>query len=341
MRIRHAITLAILFLLSHSALAGDVIKIGVFSPAGFERGIHRWQPTADYLQSRIPEKRFQMLPYRKLAELEQDAQRGKFDLILTHPASFVRLEQQAGLVQLVSRAQQDRGQIHGHAATVIFTRADNTGLDSLADFIRTPFVSTREQDYSAWQLVKLELLHRQQDPDSAFSRVDFAGSAEGVLRGVMAGDYPAGAMAARDFDRFLREGRISPQAVRILEGKETPGFPFHYSGTLYPQWPLGALPDTPAPLRSAVTEALLAMPAGHPAGQAGEYAGWVESARYQAVRPLLDKSLTQHVVERQLSVTHLWVQQNWHSLLMSLGITLLVWLLLRLLGGSAPRRTHT
>ncbi|MDZ7661191.1 phosphate/phosphite/phosphonate ABC transporter substrate-binding protein [Thiohalophilus sp.] len=340
MRVSHAITLLILFLPGQSAMAAGVIKIGVFSPDGFKTGIHRWQPTAEYLQSRIPEKRFQMLPYQELAELEQDARRGKFDLVLTHPASYVRLEQQVGLVRLVSRAQRDQGQIHTHAATVIFTRADNDQLNSLADFTQTPFICTDEQDYNAWQLVQLELLRRQRDPARAFSRVDFAGNAEGVLRGVMAGDYPAGAMAARDFDRFLRQGRITPQAVRILEGNEMPGFPFRYSGALYPQWPLGALPDTPAPLRGAVTEALLAMPAGHPAGQAGDYAGWVESVHYQAVRPLLDKSLTQHVVERQLTVANLWLQQNRRSVLISVGVTLFVWLLLRLLGRLPQRRLH-
>ncbi|MFP4610473.1 MAG: phosphate/phosphite/phosphonate ABC transporter substrate-binding protein [Thiohalophilus sp.] len=341
MRASHAITLLILFLLGQSAMAAQVIKIGVFSPDGFETGMHRWQPTADYLQSRIPEKRFQVLPYRELAELEQDAQRGKFDLVLTHPASYVRLEQQAGLVRLVSRAQQDRGQTHTHAAAVIFTRADNDRLNHLADFTQTPFISTTEQDYNAWQLVQLELLRRQRDPASAFSRVDFAGNAEGVLQGVMAGHYPAGAMAARDFDRFLRQGRITPQAVRILEENETPGFPFRYSGALYPQWPLGALPDTSATLRSAVTEALLAMPAGHPAGQSGDYAGWVESAHYQAVRPLLDKSLTQHMLERQLNVANLWLQQNRRSLVVSLGATLFIWLLFRLLGRLPRRRLHT
>jgi len=341
MRASHAITLLVLFLLGQSAMAASIIKIGVFSPDGFETGMYRWQPTADYLQSRIPEKRFQVLPYRELAELEQDAQRGKFDLVLTHPASYVRLEQQAGLVRLVSRAQQDQGQIHTHAATVIFTRADNDRLNRLADFTQTPFISTNEQDYSAWQLVQLELLRGQRDPTRAFSRVDFAGSAEGVLRGVMAGDYPAGAMAARDFDRFLRQGRITSQAVRILEENETPGFPFRYSGALYPQWPLGALPDTSASLRSTVTEALLTMPAGHSAGQAGEYAGWVESAHYQAVRPLLDKSLTQHMVERQLTVANLWLQQNRRSVLISVGATLFVWLLLRLLAHLPRSRLRT
>lgn len=326
----HAMLILMALVLVQPAQA-TLIKIGVFSPDGFESGMQHWQPSADYLSDRFPQWQFQVLPYRDLAELEQDARRGKFDFVLTQPASFVRLEQQAGLIRLLTRVQQDGDQRHTHTAAVIFTRADNPELHRLADFARTPFVTTSPQDYSGWQLVQLELLRHQRDPDRAFTPT-FAGNAEGVLDGVMRGDYPAGAMAARDFDRFLRQGRISPGAVRILEAQDAPGFPFRFSGRLYPQWPLGAMPDTPAKLRSAVTRALQSLPEGHAALRAGEYAGWQQADNYHAVRPLLEKSLTRHVVERQINVANLWLQQNQPTLLISLIFTLLVWLLLRLSG---------
>ena len=319
------------FLLVQPAQAG-VVKIGVFSPEGFEAGIHRWQPSADYLAEQLPKHHFQVLPYQDLTELEQDARQGKFDFVLTQPASFVRLEQQAGLIRLLTRVQRDGEQQHARSAVVIFTRADNPRVRNIPDLLDAPFVTTARDDYSGWQLVQLELLRHRHDPDSAFSPVTFAGDAEGVLDGVMRGDYPAGAMGARDFDRFLRQGRIAPQAIRVLEAQETPDFPFRFSGTLYPQWPLGALPGTAAELRDGVTQALQRLPEGHSALQAGGYAGWQPADNYHAVRPLLEKSLTRHVVERQLNVANLWLKRNQPVLLISLAFTLLVWLLLRLFG---------
>lgn len=318
-----------------------LVKIGVFSPEGFATGLQRWQPSADYLGRQIPAHRFQVLPYQDLGELEQDARRGKFDFVLTHPASFVQLEQQAGLLRLLTRRQRDDAQQHAHTAVVIFTRADNRPLQGLADLARTPFVTTRAQDYSSWQLVQLELERLGQDPDEAFSAVKFAGHSEAVLDAVMRGDYPAGAMAARDFDRFLRQGRISPQAVRILEASETPGFPFRYSGRLYPQWPLGVLPDTPAELRQAVQQNLLNLRDGHAALAAGQYAGWQPADNYHAVRPLLGKSLSRHVVERQLSVANLWLEQHRQTLLITLVFTLLAWLLIRLFAQQPQRLTRS
>lgn len=332
---RKATLLLVAGLLCLQPAQAALVKIGVFSPEGFATGMQRWQPSADYLGQQIPAHRFQVLPYQDLAELEEDTRRGKFDFVLTHPASFVQLEQQAGLIRLLTRRHRDGAQQHANAAVVIFTRADNR-IQGLADFARTPFVTTSAQDYSSWQLVQLELERLGQDPDHAFSRVTFAGQSEAVLDAVMGGNYPAGAMAARDFDRFLHQGRISPQAIRILEASETSGFPFRFSGRLYPQWPLGVLPDTPAELRQAVQHSLLSLPEGHAALEAGRYAGWQPADNYHAVRPLLSKSLSRHVVERQLSVANLWLEQHRQTLLVTLGGTLLVWLLIRLLG--RPRK---
>ncbi|MFO8025432.1 phosphate/phosphite/phosphonate ABC transporter substrate-binding protein [Thiohalophilus sp.] len=313
-----------------------LVKIGVFSPEGFATGMQRWQPSADYLGQQIPGHRFQVLPYQNLGELEDDARRGKFDFVLTHPASFVQLEQQTGLIRLLTRRQRDGARQYAHAAVVIFTRADNRSIQEPADLARTPFVTTTAQDYSSWQLVRLEMERLGQDLEHALSGIKFAGHSEAVLDAVMRGEYPAGAMAARDFDRFLNQGRISLPAVKILEASETPGFPFRYTGRLYPQWPLGVLPDTPVELRQAVEQSLLTLPEGHAALEAGHYAGWQPADNYHAVRPLLSKSLSRHVVERQLNVANLWLEQHRQSLLITLVLTLLVWLGVRLF--SPPQR---
>jgi ABC-type phosphate/phosphonate transport system substrate-binding protein len=309
----------------------DIVKIGVFSPGGFESGMHRWQPTATYLENRLPHHRFQMLPYRNLQELEQDALRGKFDFILTQPASFVKLEQQVGLLRLLTLQQQDASIRHANTATVIFTRADHTELKSLSDFNQTRFVTTRPQDFSGWQLARLELLRHHQDPEKAFSKLEFAGDAEAVLRGVMEGNYDAGAMSARQFDRFLRLRRITPQAVHILEQQQRPDFPFRYSGSLYPDWPLGGMPATSASLQQQVVQALLEIPQHHPALQAGDYAGWTTARDYRTVRPLLDKSLAQQLTDRQLEEASLWLEQHRPWFLISLVISLFAWLLVRLI----------
>ncbi len=324
-RIRSIWLLSVLFLTAQPLLA-NVIKIGVFSPSGFEDGMHRWQPTASYLESQLPQHLFQMLPYRNLQELEQDAVRGKFDFILTHPASFVKLEQQAGLIRLLTRQQQEKSLRHAHTATVIFTRADNKIIKKIKDFKQIRFITTEANDFSGWQLTRLELLHHQLDPKTAFSRLEFAGDAEGTLRGVMEGDYDAGAMSARKFDRFLQQGVITPEAVQILEQQQSADFPYNYTCSLYPHWPLGTMPGTSTSIQNQVIHALLNMPENHPALQAGNYAGWTQPQDYRAVRPLLDKSLAQHVVDHQLAVAGMWLQQNERWLLASLAFSLFLWL---------------
>lgn len=337
-RFFRAILLLMAFVLVQPAHAA-LVKIGVFSPEGFEEGMHRWQPTANYLSQQQPQWRFQVLPYQDLAELEQDARQGKFDFVLTQPASFVRLEQQAGLLRLLTRVQRDAEQQHASSAVVVFTRADNGRIRTIPDMLDSTFITTAQDDYSGWQLVQLELLRRQYNPEQLLPQVTFVGTPQRVLDGVMRGDYPAGAMAADKFDRFLREGRITLESVRILDARQAEDYPFRYSGRLYPQWPLGALPDTSASLREAVARELQALPPRHAALQAGHYAGWIRAGNYHTVRPLLAKSLTRHVVDRQLSVANLWLAQNRPTLLISLLFTLMAWLLIRLVG--QPRRFTT
>lgn len=330
MRLIRSILLLFVMCLMSQPLLANIIKIGVFSPSGFEDGMHRWQPTADYLESQLPQHLFQMLPYRDLQELEQDALGGKFDFVLTHPASFVKLEQQAGLIRLLTRQQQEKSLRHAHTATVIFTRADNKAIKKIKDFKQIRFITTEASDFSGWQLTRLELLHHQLDPTTAFSRLKFAGDAEGILQGVMEGDYDAGAMSAQKFDRFLQEDVITPEAVQILEKQRSADFPFSYSCSLYPHWPLGAMPGTSVSLQNQVIHALLNIPENHPALRAGNYAGWTKPQDYRAVRPLLDKSLAQHVVDRQLAVAGLWLQQNERWLLASFAFSLFLWLFVRL-----------
>jgi ABC-type phosphate/phosphonate transport system substrate-binding protein len=335
-RIFRAVLLFVALVLLAQPAQAALVKIGVFSPEGFEAGMHRWQPTANYLSRQHSKWHFQVLPYQNLDELEQDALRGKFDFVLTQPASFVRLQQQAGLLRLLTRRQSNNDLTYTRSAVVIFTRADNQHLRQISDLGQSRLITTTQYDYSSWQLVQLELLRRQLDPDDLQYRATFAGDAPRVLAGVMGGEYPVGAMAARDFDRFLREGRITPEAVHILDARQSADFPFRYSGNLYPEWPLGALPDTPLQLREAVVMSLQSLPERHDALQAGEYAGWAQANNYHTVRPLLEKSLTRHVVERQLSVANLWLSQHRLSLLVSLVFTLTVWLLLRLFSSTRP-----
>lgn len=60
----------------------EVVKIAVLSPQTFHASMKQWQSTADYLNTKIPEHVFQVLPYSRYSDLETDMNKNKLDFLL-------------------------------------------------------------------------------------------------------------------------------------------------------------------------------------------------------------------------------------------------------------------
>ena len=87
--IRYVITCLVAtgFLLAISETLAAEIKIGLRAHSGLEKTLHKWQPTADYLNQAIPEHHFSFVPFELNMALNQAVSRNEFDFILTNSAT--------------------------------------------------------------------------------------------------------------------------------------------------------------------------------------------------------------------------------------------------------------
>ena len=87
-------------------------------------------------------------------------------------------------------------------------------------------------------------------------------------------------------ESMTREGRLNPSALRIVNQRHVPGFPYMLSSRLYPEWPLARVAGVPDQLAKDVLICLLALPPDHPATRAAGILGWTLPLNYQSVHDL-------------------------------------------------------
>ena len=268
----------------------DVIKIGAYATQGFQADMKKWQPTADYLTQQLPNHYFQVLPYSNIDELHADAARGKFDFILTHPASYIELEHQLGAQRILTLNNLHQGKTQNQLSTVIFTRADNQQIDKLRDLKNQSLMASDKHDFAGWQLAWHELHKQGFNPQNDLGSLQFAtGSAKEIVFAVQNGQVAAGVIQATHLERLAEQNLIQLENFKILNSKQNDTFNFLHSSTLYPEWPLARFQHTPNQLAHEVAVTLMSLPQQHIAAKQGQYSGWIVPMNYQPVRELMQE----------------------------------------------------
>ena len=63
-------------------------------------------------------------------------------------------------------------------------------------------------------------------------------------------------------ESLVREGRLQPGQLKVLNAQNYPGYPFALSTRLYPEWPVVAMSHLPEDLSVRIAGALLSLPHG-------------------------------------------------------------------------------
>ncbi len=272
-----------------AAAATQDVVIGVLAPRGLEAALERWQPTADYLGERIPDRRFVIRPL-DLEGLRWAAANQELDFVLTNPGNYVELEAKYGSTRLLTLRNRIDGTPYTVFGAVIFTRSDRDDITTLADLEDHSFAAVGRDAFGGFQIAWRELHHLGIDPFTDFSRLDFLGfPQDDIVYAVRDGRADAGTVRTHILERMAAEGLIDLGDFRILNPRISHGFPFAHSTQLYPEWPLAKAADTSDALAQQVAVALLTLPADAPAARLGHYAGWTVPLDYHLVHELFSE----------------------------------------------------
>ena len=313
---------ALLVLLPGAPMADsrEVCTIGVLAHRGPEAAIRMWTPTIDYLSSQIPGYDFRLAPLG-LDEMHVAEERGELDFILTNPGHYVELESHYGVTRIATLMNDRRGEPSTLFGAVIFTRAHNRDIRSLADLKGKSFAAVDEAAFGGFQMAWRELKEAGVDPFTKLAELRFMGFPQDeIVYAVRDGRVDAGTVRTDILERMADKGVINLTDFKVLNPQISDTFPLFHSTRLYPEWAFAKSDSAPDNLARDVSIALLQMPPDDPATRAGKYRGWTVPLDYNRVHELfqaLDIGPYQVVSEiRFMDV----LQRYWYWLVLLSGI---------------------
>jgi two-component system sensor histidine kinase TtrS len=263
------------------------VRIGVLANRGPERALAQWQPTADYLSSRVPGYHFQIVPL-PFEQIDRAVSAAEVDYILANPAVYVMLERRYGVSPVATMKNDLAGHEYALFGGVIFTRADPAAPRTLENLRGKHFLAVDATSLGGYLTALRELVKQGIQPGD-FAKLSFSGTHDAVVKSIIAGEADAGTVRTDILERMAAEGTIDLDKIRLLDVPETrmATFPFLHNTRLYPEWPFAKLAHTPYGTAEKVATALLVMSSDEQAARAAGCSGWTVPLSYGGVHELL------------------------------------------------------
>jgi diguanylate cyclase (GGDEF)-like protein/PAS domain S-box-containing protein len=270
------------------AEAPGAARIGVLAYRDKPATLARWQPTADYLESKLG--RPFTVQVLNLDELESAVDRNELEFILTNPSHYIRLTRSNALsTPLATLIELENGKPLTQFGGVIFKLAGRKGPNNLAELKGASVAAADTASFGGYQMQARELMKAGLSPGEDIELRLTGMPQDKVVYTVLEGRAEVGFARTGLLEAMHEAGRIDISRLEVLNPRQAPGFPYRLSTGLYPEWPLAAMLHTETDLLHEVARALFALPADHPAARIGHYHGWSIPSEYETVRALLEE----------------------------------------------------
>jgi len=307
------------------------IKIGVLAFRGNDLAFKMWYPTAAYLKEAIPEHDFRIVPLTH-DDIGKTVEKGDVDFVLTNSASYAELESTYGITRIATLRNRRTGGIYTRFGALIFTKADNDEIKTLADLKGKSFAGVHPDAFGGWWMAWRALKKHGIHPEDDFARLDFSGFPQDkIVFAVRDGKVDAGTVRTDLLERMANSNKIDLNDFRILNPQKNDTFPFAHSTQLYPEWPFAIVQHTTQALAQKVAIALLQMSPDGNAALAARSAGWTVPLDYQPVHDLMKDlhvgpySKTEKIAVKDIVTQYwYWVAIAFLVILLFIGVTLYV-----------------
>jgi len=276
-----------LLALAELVQAAAPVKIGVLAYRPKAQVQLQWQALAAALKAAIPAHDFVVQAYN-LTELETAVMNRQVDFVLTNPGHYVLLTRRAGVMApLATLINGESGHDLLAFGGVIFTRAGQNNLQTLADIKGKTVAAVGMDSLGGYQLQALELLHGGIDLQRDAHVVVKGLPQDKVVQAVRSGEADVGFVRTGLLEAMAREGKLNLQQVKVLNAQALSSFPLVSSTTLFPEWPLAYLSHVDEHLAREVTAVLFRLHESEPLMRAMGIRGFAVPADYSPVADLL------------------------------------------------------
>jgi C4-dicarboxylate-specific signal transduction histidine kinase len=299
----------------------DLVRIGVLAYRGKAQALARWSPTAEYLSEQVDTHRFEVVPVN-LEEMSRAIELGDIQFTLTNPGNYVDLETRHGVSRIATMQTREGGQIRVRFGAVIIARSDRPDIRRLTDLKDKSFMAVSPDAFGGFQMAWRELKDHNIDPFTDFRELLFAGFPQDkIILAVQRREVDAATVRAETLARMIEAGKVTGNEFRILNPRVAGDAPYPLSTRLYPEWPFATTKKAPRELATRVAQALLSMPAEHPAARTARMAGWTVPLDYSPVHELM-KTLRVGPYEVLRQVSFLMVLRRYGWWFVGLGVLL-------------------
>ena len=264
------------------------VRIGVLAFRPIEIAKQQWQPTADYLNSKLPEYHFTITPLN-YPDLDLAVNRRLFDFVLTNPEHYVTIREDHGINAVATLMPSIGGHPFSNFGGVIFTRSDRADIKVIED-IKDKVVSSPTKQSLGGYSMQIWALLKHGVQKNQIKQFRFTGMPhDNAVQEVIAGKADVGFVRTGVIEGMVHDGKIRLDQIKVLNRQPPDKFPLLLSTDLYPEWPLAAELDVPQSLIKVVAVALFNIQPNDRAAQAGQYYGFSSTGDYSAIESLMQR----------------------------------------------------
>ena len=326
-----AIAALVLCLRPGFAIAQRRLTIGIVN-GQLERETQSFEPFVGYLEQRIPDVRFQMVPLATIDDLVQAVERKQLDFAFATPAALVELNVRLGARAIATVLQPvTGGQDYPWLAGAVFVRDSRSDIRRLEDVRGKRVIALSPLALGGWLSAVREWRKVGIHEDKDLGSVRFVFSYAKVAQEVCEGHADVGVLAAA---ALMQVESLCGAKLRVLlstTGGRDPRYPATISTELYPEEAFAVVGAVPETLISQVEVALLAIEPDSAVARAATVAGFTAPLSYAPVQQLMEE-LRLHPFESygRLGFRQT-IEQHWPKVLIALVGFLLVlgWALVR------------
>ena len=297
--------LAMLFFMVTAAQAAQpmTLKIGVLATLSVEQENIRWQVLADYLNGALANVEVSVHAY-DFKGMEQAILSHNLDIVITDPAEYLLYSHRIGLSPpIATLVENNNGKpLQGFGGTILVRseRVDITTLENL----RYKLIATAGQEsLGGYQMQAYELakknIHLPKDATVVVTGLPY----ENMLQALLDNNVDAAFVRSGMLEAWLREGKIKPGELRVINQLNYPNYPYALSTPIYPNWPVAAMPQLDLELAERFAAAMLLMPE---AASIGVH-GFTLANNYDPVREIiLALKLPPYDKEQLVTLAKIW-----------------------------------
>lgn len=287
------------------------LYVGVLANWGHQQAMERWTPMMTYLNQQVPGTQFHVFP-GNFEALNLAIELGQIQFIITNPGQYLYLSNQYPLSWLATmRSRRHNGSTTAiGSAIVVKAESDYRTLYDLKDKI----IAASDPHALGGYQATAGLMHKLgMDADHYFGQVKFVGfPLDPLLYQVRDGHVDAAITPLCTLEDMVARGLLNPADFRVLNPSRPEGYDCQCSTKLYPNWSFAANESVDINLSQQISQALMALPAEHPAAVSGQLMGWTSPISQLAVIQLYGDL---HVISQEksrLNALQTWLNENRH-----------------------------